>query len=384
MDTGLSWSGLGRSLRRFPKIYRALRELRDRLRHARVRVFRFLPARFDFGPPRGWFYIVNELRKGRVTGRIILERQPDPHITPQSLRALSPLGQAGQMKWPIFWTRHLNARLVGPTLLLVGDRFRIGVESAFGTICVEDDAGYRQFRRPPPTRLEGPWTSIISRWSGGFYHWFMDALPRLSTLKEFPPETRVLVPADLKSYARDTLNWLGLENRILPTSCQHYLVEDYYFSSPTNMTGIFDPYAVQFLRDSFLGRADASYQSPRRFFVRRVGAVRGIVNEEDVLQCFRDRGWEILDTEKMSLARQIQLFTQAEQICTLHGAALTNLVWCRPGCRVLELVSSTFMNAVYEGVAEAAKLDYQYLLCPGRVDYRAEVDVAELKRRLDR
>jgi capsular polysaccharide biosynthesis protein len=259
---------------------------------------------------------------------------------------------------------------------------RVAVESGFGLASLKDDAGYRQFKRPPAVRLDGNWTSIVSRWSAGFYHWFMDALPRLALFEEWPPDIRVIVPPDLHSYQIDTLRWLGLEDRYRPTREEHLVIEHYYFSSPTMMTGLLDPYGVTFLRNAFAERGDSEYDSPKRFYVQRVGAARGIVNDAEVVQFFQARGWAVVDTQQLTMAQQIQLFAKAEEICALHGAALTNLLWCRPGTKVLELVADTFMNGVYEGIAESVGLNYNFVMCRSDAQFRAHVDIARLRERL--
>lgn len=378
------WVRLRRRLRTVPLLHRTL--ARARAHFARTGFWlarQVLPARLSFGPPKGWFLIADEVRSGVRRGRIVLEQQSAPRRNEKSLRSLAPLGQQEQRPWPIFWSYHRDVRLVGPTLLVRESGKRIGVESAFGPRYVEDDPGYRSFRLPPPVPLAGCWTSIVSRWSDGFPHWFLDALPRLALLPEFPPDTCVIVPPRLTGFHRDTLNWLGLSDRIRPTSERHLEVEHYYFSSPTNWTGLFDPYAVEFARRSFLHRRDAAFAPPKKFFVHRVNAARGLVNEEEVLRFFRERDWPIIDTQTLTMAQQIQLFANAEHICALHGAALANLLWCPPGCRVLEIVASNFMNGVFEGIAEIVGLDYRFLLCPGDAAFKANVDLARLKQGLD-
>ena len=378
-----SWARWLRYLRHCRPVYRVLQQVRRRTRHAWLQLFRWiLPARLEFGPPKGWFFIVEEVRAKERPGRIVVERQDAPRARPDSLRKLAGLGQDAQRTWPIFWSHHQNARLVGPTLVLLDERKRVGIESAYGPGFVLDDPAYGQFRRSAPITLQGSWTSVVSQWSAGFPHWFIDVLPRLAVLPEFPRDTRVLVPPEVNSYRRDTLAWLGLAERIRPTREDHLRIEHFFFSSPTNITGLFDPYAAAFCRRSFRPRADRSFASPKRFFVHRVNAVRGLVNEEEVLRFFQERGWPIIDTQALTMAQQIQLFANAEQVCALHGAALANLLWCQPGCRVLELVPSTFLNGVYEGLAEAVGVDYAFLLCKGHTDYKAFVDLHQLEKSL--
>src|SRR5690349_4596849 len=91
MQSGPTRPSLKRFLRRFPRFLQFLRKLRDRLGYAGRALFRTLPAGIDFGPPRGWFFLVDELRAGKVPGRIVSERQPDPQITANSLRTLALL-----------------------------------------------------------------------------------------------------------------------------------------------------------------------------------------------------------------------------------------------------------------------------------------------------
>ena len=345
---------------------------------------RLIPPGTEFGPARGWFSIAEQVRNRERPGRIILERHPDPHPHGLVLRRAARLGQEQQHPWPVFWSQHREATLIGPSLLVRDRRKRVGVEGGFGRHAIRDDPAFRQFRHGSPVRLSGNWTSVKSRWVGGnFYHWFMEALPRLACLAEFPPDTGVLVPATLTGFQRETLEWLGLTNRMRLTPEDHLQVENYFFSSLTNMTGLFDPCAVSFLRRSLLERRDKEYQPPTRFFVHRVNSVRGLVNESEVLRFFASRGWAIVDLAALPLARQMQLFANAEEVCALHGAALTHLLWASPQCRVLELLASNYLNGVYEGLAEAVGAQHRFLICPGDADHRALVDLQRLAAALD-
>jgi capsular polysaccharide biosynthesis protein len=187
----------------------------------------------------------------------------------------------------------------------------------------------------------------------------------------------------LAPYQQQTLQWLGLADRIRPTEEKHLLIEHYYFCSLTSMTGCYNPFAVQFLRRSFLPHAKLEYEPPPRFYVRRVGKSRPIDNEHEVLDFFRKRGWAIIDTEQLPLGIQIRLFSQAEMICAPHGAGLTNLLWSPPGCKVLELCASTYLNGIYEGLAECLALQYRYLIFEGDNTFRSRINLEELERALE-
>jgi hypothetical protein len=68
--------------------------------------------------------------------------------------------------------------------------------------------------------------------------------------------------------------------------------------------------------------------------------------------------------EEKTLAFQIALFKQADVIIAQHGAALANLIWCKPNTTVIEIhplnISETIMNRNYFlNLANCMKLDYQ-------------------------
>jgi capsular polysaccharide biosynthesis protein len=343
---------------------------------------RVSPSNPRFGPARGSFSAYGQLREDHSPGRVIFESQPVIPAGPASLRTKAAMNQQGFQPWPFFWCTWEQTRLVGRTLVAMDKDKRICLEGAYGQHCLGDDPAYRTLLLPPATRLEGDWTSLVSKWtfSANFYHWFLDGLPRLAALDELPEDTRILVPGTIGGYARETLRWLGLEGRYRLASEDHLLVEHFYFASPTAMTGCDNPYAVGFLRNAFLGRADKTFVSPKRFYVQRVNKGRGACNEAEVIAFFRDRGWGIVDPEALTLAQQIQLYSQAEQICGIHGAGLTNLLWCQPSCRVLELCAANCLNGCYEGIAQAVGINYRYLVCPADRLFRATVDLDELKR----
>jgi capsular polysaccharide biosynthesis protein len=208
----------------------------------------------------------------------------------------------------------------------------------------------------------------------------MDALPRLAALDELPKDTKILVTPEIRGFARETLHWLGLDDRYRLAEEQHLLVEHFHFVSPATMTGCDNPFAIKFLRNAFLGRADRTFTGPKQFYIQRVGKGRGVQNEREVIEFFRGLGWGIVDPEKLTLAQQIQLYSQAEAICGVHGAGFTNLLWCRPHCRVIELFAENSLNGCYEGIAQYIGLDYQYLICKADRMFRAFVVLEELQR----
>jgi len=176
---------------------------------------------------------------------------------------------------------------------------------------------------------------------------------------------------------------LGILERVRETRERHLLVENYYFSSPVGPTGCVNPRSVRWLRDSFIRHA-SSYSTPEYFFVKRTGKTRGIKNQQELCDYFLSIGWGVIDLERLSFSEQIAWFSNAKAIVAEHGAGLTNLLWCRPECRVMELCADNFLNGCYEGIAICCGLRHEFRIFPANHLSLMHVELDEIKRWVSR
>ena len=364
-------------LRVRPGFYRFLRLLSRLTDRAFLELIRAIGTGPRFGAARGFISALQLVRNGEHDGRVILESQQLPILPEASLIALAGMNQNGRQPWPIFWFRHSGARLVGGSLALLQEGKQLVGESVYGEEFQFQDPSYNYLLLPKAELLPGCWTSLISFWYYEYYHWFTDVLTRLSLLEEFPAETKILVRKPLRPFQRESLEMLGLLDRVQETASKHLMIEEYYFSSPVGMTGCTNPYAVEWLRKQFLPHWGLSH-TPRRFLIKRKGRTRGIVNQEDLAEYLISKGWAAIYPEDLTLAEQIAYFHNAEAIIGEHGAAFTNLLWCRPGCRVLELCADNFLNGCYEGIALCVGASYKHMVFNANSDNRFNVPVSAI------
>jgi hypothetical protein len=343
----------------WPGLYRLFREIASLTGQLIIEIARLCGIGFRFGGPRGFVSGLNRLQIGGEGRELFPGQELPPLPAGASLIRETGCNQNGRQPWPVFWLRIKDARLIGPSLAPVDEHKRLLIEAVYGSEFSEDDPSNNYLLLPSPVKLKGSWTSIISHWCKGYYHWFNDVLPRLAPLAEFPRGTKILIRGPLHSYQRESLEMLGLLDRVRETAERHLLIEDYYFSSPPGMTGCTNPFVAGWLRDKFLPHATVT-NTPTKFFVTRRGKTRGILNQEEVERFFRDAGWAVVDLEDLTLAEQIAWFANAESIIGEHGGGFTNLVWCRPGTKVLELCADNFRNGCYEGISLCNGLRHRF------------------------
>jgi capsular polysaccharide biosynthesis protein len=148
------------------------------------------------------------------------------------------------------------------------------------------------------------------------------------------------------------------------------------------MISCYNPYGVNWLRSAFLPQSDKSYRGPKRFIIQRKGKTRGIKNEAEVNEFFQKLGWEILDTEKLTFAQEIELFANAEAFAGVLGSGFTNAIWSRPGCKVITFIADNWVDSWVEWICDVNKLDYHWKTFQSDEAMMTKVDLDEVKQLL--
>ena len=108
------------------------------------------------------------------------------------------------------------------------------------------------------------------------------------------------------------------------------------------------------------------------FIGRKKTPTRKILNNEEVIKTFEDYGFKVVYLEEYSIAEQAYLFNNARIIAGLHGAGFTNLIFCKPDTKVIELQNLVNVTT-YFMISNQLKLDYHYVL-PEEFNFEAIQD----------
>ena len=217
-------------------------------------------------------------------------------------------------------------------------------------------------------RLPGVTLSLLSSWATqNFYHYSMDAIARLHLIKKAGIDWRqidhVLVPSLDSASARHWVEAAGIpaEKIISVRAGEPLLVQAEHLicGSFPGMRRTCSAEAVEFLQGL---RQFAPAEKPRRLFVVRRSHSRLLLNEDEIWALLQPLGFERVDPAEVDNAEQV--FSEAEAVVGAHGAALTNLLFCKPGTKVLELLPSDHSYPCYLSIAHHARLVYDALICP--------------------
>lgn len=197
---------------------------------------------------------------------------------------------------------------------------------------------------PPKQRIEGRVAVVNKQFSHNFYHWLIEVLPRLATLRRAGLTADYYLVECLTKFQQNVLAALGIEQHQLIQPHCRLLLEAKQLLVPSFPT----PACLREFRDLIVTRLEVKSRvgAARRIFItRRNTGTRTIVNEIELENLLHTHHFETHSMEEYPLSKQAQLIHEAELIVGMHGAGLANLLFARPGTRVIEIVPTGRYNA---------------------------------------
>jgi capsular polysaccharide biosynthesis protein len=239
--------------------------------------------------------------------------------------------------------------------------------------------------------------ALISGPRSGYWHWWVDTLSRIWLLEEVGGEVGSLPlafgPMEF-DFQPESVEALGIGHRIrqVEPGVTRFPAVTYATSIAAGASRYPSPRLADYARwlqeRLGLGRTGGG----RRLFVSRGDAGwRRVANEDELAGVLEERGFEIVECARLPLARQIELFAEAEIVVGPHGGGMTNLLFSPPGTKVLELFSVTAAQGDSNYRVIASHLGQPYARLLGEIvgegrsahDLDMRIDPRLLERTLD-
>lgn len=210
-----------------------------------------------------------------------------------------------------------------------------------------------------------------------YYHWYAEVLARIHLLEQsgIPIDKYLIHGANSFAFQAETLALLGIpEHKVIRSQRGMHLKAKRLVIPSLEMYSFlpFIPnfpakWAVDYFRSKLLSQVQqVPIPGYERIYISRSDAkYRFVTNEEHITAVLKAKGFQVVVLGQMPVADQIRMFASAEFIVAPHGAALTNLMFCRPGTRLLELFSPNYVNPLYWYMSSLVGMDYYYLIGQG-------------------
>jgi capsular polysaccharide biosynthesis protein len=304
-------------------------------------VLRILPGTSrSFGPPRRWSHWVHYRRRPGVEWREVwpeVPAEPPPPYFCSNEKVSFALPPPA--RWPAAGVAVIpNGRILDEHGWVVGED-----DTFIGDFCQLGNSARSRvnhiLKLAPPRRLEGRTLNLCSVHAiVNYYHYVVDAVGRFALVRSagfswddfdhiVMPRFRTAATAEI-----DQAIGVPMDRVIRMGRHEQFICDTLVQPSFPGLNARTPPWLVNFYQNLFPSQPRPA---SRRLYFGREGK-RSAVNSAAIDARMEELGFEKVDPMKTPHLRE--KLSEASHVVGVHGAALTNLLFCRPGTRVLEIM----------------------------------------------
>ena len=216
--------------------------------------------------------------------------------------------------------------------------------------------------------------------SGGnnFFHWIFDILPKIKLCSEhyLLKEIDFYYVPNLQNFQKQTLSILNIkEDKILNSNLYRHIqaseliVVDhpwYHKGIIIDQNKFLPSWIVHWLRDVYLKYAK-KFDNNEKIYIDRTESRYNhcqIQNDNEIFNFLKEKGFSKCRVGELSFFEQIYLFNNAKIIIGAHGSAFTNLAFCKPDTKIIEirpLIYKNYQNNNYKRISQINNLNYRLI-----------------------
>ncbi len=226
-------------------------------------------------------------------------------------------------------------------------------------------------------KINGRVLSLAQGASGNknYAHWMLDILPKIKLCSEHYPlkEIDFFYISSLQNFQKKTLSVLKIdESRIINSNINRHIKADeiitvdhpwYHKGLILNQFEFLPSWIIYWLRDFYLQYAK-HFDNSEKIYIDRTDSKFThcqIQNNDEVFNFLKELGFSKYRIGELSFFEQIYLFNNAKFIVGAHGAAFTNLAFCKPNINIIEIKPSSLQNNLYKRISRINNLNYRLI-----------------------
>lgn len=190
--------------------------------------------------------------------------------------------------------------------------------------------------------------------AGGFFHFYLEVIPKL--LDYVKKDFNINFIIEEMSFYKEILNFYDIKyiENLTDTSKKNNLIKmNKFYPSAEDIIKLYQVNSKFSLEGG----------TPRFIYItRRNERARRVHNEKDLIKFLNTLKFEVVDPGNLSFIEQIRIFRNAEVIIAPHGAALSNIIWCRENTRIIELNGENDVRWHFAKVASVLKFKHTLIL----------------------
>lgn len=233
--------------------------------------------------------------------------------------------------------------------------------------------------------------SLLGATASNYAHWLTEVLPKAVLWARMGegPSVPLLVDVGLHANIMRSLELvLPHDQKVLlvhrkqsvQVECLHHLSSPGFIPfeprAPNGLQrshGTFSAPALRMTVETIKARLGLRDDDPQDqvLFIRRNSGGRNVLNQPELDEFVASIGWKVVAPEQLTFDEQVRLFHRASMVVGPTGAAMANLIFARPGCRMSVMMSTHPATPYFywHNLADSLGVRVEYILCEPEADW---------------
>jgi len=201
-----------------------------------------------------------------------------------------------------------------------------------------------------------------------YYHWLLEAVPRLFLLKDKAHKLSLVLNENSPSFINQYVSLFGFKNIVYIPDDYLARVKEISFTTFTSRGLAMHEPLIKEMAEWLLNKNNIKInQNPTRkiFITRKYAKYRRLLNEDEVINYLTSINFEILTLEDYTISEQMKIFNESAYVIGTQGAGMANLIYAFNCKLLITIIHEEHQDEAYFNQTNMHNTPCYYFQCKG-------------------
>lgn len=230
-------------------------------------------------------------------------------------------------------------------------------------------------------KLEGDAAIAHNSYFQNYYHWLLEAMPRLFLLKDQAAQLKLILNVNSPGFVKQYAALFGFKEIIYVGDDKLVKTDKIVFSTFTSRgLAMYEPIIKDMVQWLFAKNDIKENPNPTKniFITRKNAKYRRLLNEDEVIAYLSSKGFKIVTLENLTIKEQMQLFADSKCVIGTQGAGMANMIYSTHGKILITIIHEEHPDDAYYNQTSINNTACYYFQCKGvqNFDYKNNDDIS--------
>lgn len=217
-------------------------------------------------------------------------------------------------------------------------------------------------------KLNGECTIAHNSYFQNYYHWLLEAMPRLFLLRDKASSLKLILNIHSPSFIRQYVSLFGFKEIVYTEDDTIVKTDKIIFSTFTSRgLAMYEPVFRDMVLWLFDKNGIQQNTNPQKniFITRKNAKYRRLLNEDEVIKYLTSKGFDIVTLENLTVKEQMQLFADSKCVIGTQGAGMANMIYSTHGKILITIIHEEHPDDAYYNETNINNTACYFFQCKG-------------------